>query len=266
MALHATLDLARPPLAKLTEMIQWTPASGPTTRQAPHDVHIWLSPNTVTSAQLVHWESLLSASELEEISARRFRSNRQVHLMGRALRREILSHYANIPARLLAFIQNSAGKPSLYATHGKPPLHFSQSYTADSTVIAIAKEGPLGIDLESWTGHEDVEGVARTIFSTAEQAEWHALPGADKLEGFFNAWTRKEAYLKALGTGFSRPPQSFSVQLSPHLPPRLLHCEHDPAASHIWHLTSWQMESRQTLALATPFRPSRINHFTYSPG
>ena len=64
--------------------------------------------------------------------------------------------------------------------------------------------------------------LARRNFSALERAALEALPAADQPAAFFSCWTRKEAFVKALGEGLSHPLDAFDVSLAPDEPARLL--------------------------------------------
>ena len=74
----------------------------------------------------------------------------------------------------------------------------------------------------------DVEQIAARFFSAGENAALRALPEGQRLEAFFNCWTRKEAYVKAVGNGLAQPLDQFQVTLTPGEPARLLKVE-DPS-------------------------------------
>ena len=62
------------------------------------------------------------------------------------------------------------------------------------------------------------------------------LDPGDRVRGFFNAWTRKEAIVKALGRGLSIPLDSFEVALRPDEPPAVLDWNVPGAAAGRWQL------------------------------
>jgi 4'-phosphopantetheinyl transferase len=94
----------------------------------------------------------------------------------------------------------------------------------------------LGIDVERLRPMKDAAGLARRYFAAAEVTAWEALADDERLPAFFRCWTRKEAYLKALGDGLRAPLDRFVVTLSPGEPPRLVApSPHDDAADWWMH-------------------------------
>ena len=78
--------------------------------------------------------------------------------------------------------------------------------------------------------------VARRYFAPAEVDEYLACPPAERTWAFFNGWTRKEAFIKAIGDGLTCPLDSFRVSLRPGLPARLLEIYTDPGEAANWQL------------------------------
>jgi len=106
-------------------------------------------------------------------------------------------------------------------------LRFNQSHSGEYALVAVAQCGEVGVDLECDRQLPDLEEMADRSFSAAERVVFHALPANDRLEAFFNCWTRKEAFLKALGDGLVRPLDNFEVSLTPGQPAKLLQIDGD---------------------------------------
>lgn len=81
---------------------------------------------------------------------------------------------------------------------------------------------------------EDLEHIAEQFFSEREKRGFCGLPEDKKKEAFFNCWTRKEAFIKALGDGFSQSLEKFDVSLVPGQPARLLGIEGDSRKAARW--------------------------------
>ena len=76
------------------------------------------------------------------------------------------------------------------------------------------------------------------------------LPICMQKEAFFKCWTRKEAYVKAVGNGLSIPLDSFRVTLRPGEPARLLHLDQDVSLAQAWTLHNLEVTSGYAAALA----------------
>ena len=101
----------------------------------------------------------------------------------------------------LHYLEN--GKPVLSA---HPDIHFSLSHSGKLTVCAVSEQ-TVGADVEAW---QQMEGQIAEICFTAVELKWlKAQQKAD--QAFMRLWTRKESYLKMLGTGLSQSLNTFSV-------------------------------------------------------
>lgn len=109
----------------------------------------------------------------------------------------------------LTFARNPFGKPFLPRY---PQLHFNQSHTQAAFAFAIAQGDEVGVDVEGNRGRvEHKRGVAKRFFHP-DEADWleQFCDEEAYVQAFIRIWTRKEAYLKALGLGLSKPLDSFS--------------------------------------------------------
>jgi hypothetical protein len=105
---------------------------------------------------------------------------------------------------------------------------------------------------------EDLEGLAASCFSLAERDALAAVSEMARLEAFFDGWTRKEAFLKLLGDGLSRPLDSFDVTLAPGEPARLLRVAGGRAADWTLHAVEVGPGYRGALALEGTAREIRL--------
>jgi 4'-phosphopantetheinyl transferase len=102
------------------------------------------------------------------------------------------------------------------------PLQFNVSHSDDWIAIAIARTATVGIDIERIRMPFRATELAGRFFADAEKRALAALPEVLRLQGFFNGWTRKEAYVKALGAGVQLGLDTFAVSLAPNAPVRFL--------------------------------------------
>jgi 4'-phosphopantetheinyl transferase len=186
--------------------------AGPsTTSFAQPEVQVWaveLNQPTSTFAKL---RATLSQTEVER--AERFHFDRDRRRFGctRGALRLLLAEHLGAHPRDLSFTYNACGKPALGGQHAGA-LSFNVSHSDELALIAVAHEAiTVGIDVERVRTMRDCEGMARRFFAPGEVARLLVLPASKREQAFFDCWTRKEAYLKALGDGLSRPLDTFEV-------------------------------------------------------
>jgi 4'-phosphopantetheinyl transferase len=178
-------------------------------------------------------------SEDERLRAGRFRfvQDRHRFAASRALLRRLLGRALGLAPGAIRFEYGAYGKPRLAGDAG--PLWFNLSHAGRWGLFAVSA-GEVGVDLESVRPLEDLDSLAGTVFSTGERAALSALPSPQRVQGFFNGWTRKEAYVKARGDGLSRALDGFDVTVAPGDPPRLLRVAGEPDEPARWALSSFE--------------------------
>lgn len=152
--------------------------------------------------------------------------DRRRYVVAHGRLRELLAQRLGIKPRQVALCSNRYGKPELTGHQAASGWRFSLSYSDGAggglALCALSRHGAIGVDVEAVRRLDDAEVLARHFFSSREFVMYCRLKPEDRLLGFFNCWTRKEAFLKALGTGLSRALSDFDVVLAPGLPARFL--------------------------------------------
>ena len=130
------------------------------------------------------------------------------------------------------------GRPFL-----KPPntIDFNVSHSGKKAVFALVREVEIGVDIERIKSDFEVMEVAQNFFSSDEIQKLSALPDHRKVAGFYRCWTRKEAFIKAKGSGLSFPLTSFSVSLDMDNA-ELLRTDWDAVEKGEWRMFSFQPE------------------------
>jgi 4'-phosphopantetheinyl transferase len=162
---------------------------------------------------------LLSAEERQRAERFRFERNRRMYVNTHAALRLLLARYLHASPAALVIVPDPNGRPVLA---GSTELHFNLSHSGALALIAISSLGPLGIDIEEVRDVPDYVDIARRYFARTEVDRLLQLPATERLGGFFVTWTRKEAYVKALGLGLSVPLNFFSTG-RPDAAPMLIH-------------------------------------------
>jgi 4'-phosphopantetheinyl transferase len=176
--------------------------------------------------------AVLSDDEVERASRFVFDRHRNRYLAGRLALRELLGRYLDRAPSDLRFDYSAHGKPELPGE----TLRFNVAHSDDLAVIALTAQDRLGIDVERVRELPDLDDVARTVFSASELEVLGALPRDTRTQAFFNCWTRKEAFVKAVGEGLSRPLRTFDVTLRPGGEARLLQLDGSTDRAGRWSL------------------------------
>jgi 4'-phosphopantetheinyl transferase len=142
----------------------------------------------------------LSPQERERAARFLRDEDRERWAAARAALREVLSAYADTGPAALRFVEGPHGKPALADDAGK--LRFNLSHSADTALIAVAREREVGVDVELPRRAVDHVALARRVLSSAEADRIAAIedPG-ERERAFLRAWVRWEAVLKCRGTG-----------------------------------------------------------------
>lgn len=141
--------------------------------------------------------------------------------VGRGFLRRTLADLLDIMPEAVQFAYGERGKPHLHAAH-RSDWRFNLSHADDVLLLAGCIGHEIGADVERVRPMDNMPTVARISFSEAERRALFALPPDDQLTAFYTCWTRKEAYIKAVGDGFALPLHDFSVTLRRDEAPRLL--------------------------------------------
>jgi 4'-phosphopantetheinyl transferase len=182
-------------------------------------------------------EAQQTLAEDEQTRAERFvfPQHRDRFIVTRALLRTILSRYLQVAPHSLRFTYEAYGKPIL-AEPAQQHLCFNLSHSETLVLCAVSRQRALGVDIEIVRPLADLLALAQNVFTAREYATLCALSLSQQTEAFFHGWTRKEAFIKAIGAGLSYPLQGFEVSLAPNDPCQLRHIAGDTNAAAQWML------------------------------
>jgi 4'-phosphopantetheinyl transferase len=187
------------------------------------EVHVWRIPLQTASSQAQKLDGLLAGDEAEKAGRFHFQRDRDRYVTVRGILRVLLGRYLHVPPHEITFQYSVYGKPALAPSNQTNPLlNFNVSHSHELALLAFTHNPDVGVDLEYFKPQVVGEKLAEQYFSAQESAALRALPLHLQMQGFFNCWTRKEAFIKAIGEGLSHPLDGFSVSLAPGEPARLL--------------------------------------------
>jgi 4'-phosphopantetheinyl transferase len=199
--------------------------------------------------------SCLSQAEFEQAERFRFEEDARHWRACRAALRSVLGEALGTDPASLVFEFGEHGKPRLASPHHH--LHFNLSHCPDLALVAMARSGPVGIDLEA-AGRADCLLGCESSFCHAQEIA--ALPSASatRATALLDLWTTKEALLKALGTGMSLAPDSVSLAGPGG------HCEHALLRPFALHPLRHPGLDRHVARLAAPRDIGDIDILTFT--
>lgn len=216
-------------------------------RAAPGIATLALLDLDLPRAELDEYICWLDADECRRASAFRRPVDRDRFVARRGLMRAHLGHELGIAPQMVRIAVDARGKPFL---PDDPHLAFNLSHSHGLALLATSRGGAIGCDIE-WRNPElACPRVAERLFAPQECERLMALPPEQWIAGFYNCWTRKEAYVKALGLGLSYPLDTFTVSVTPGEPARFITDE--PG----WTLTAFEPAPGFQAALVTAAGPS----------
>jgi 4'-phosphopantetheinyl transferase len=196
----------------------------------------------------------LSDDERARHARFKFESDRDIYLVAHALVRRMLANVTGARPDALSFVAGEHGRPEIAAPSVATPFRFNLSHTHGLVACAVTRASDIGVDVEYVERKVELLNVANHVFSAREVQSLAALSGEAQRERFFELWTLKEAYIKAIGTGLSAPLRSITFE--PAAPdPVPVHFGPEVADDHArWCLRRFHVGPvhRLALALAAP--------------
>jgi len=209
--------------------------------------HVWFVDKTAHLYQLERYWLLLNESEQERANKFRFFKDKSCSIIARGVLRTLLGAYLNLEPATIQFDTGSHGKPFVKEAKN---LNFNVSHSANSIVFSFTRNYEIGIDVEKVKKDLELIQVAKSFFSTQEIKSLFEQPESYRYQAFFNCWTRKEAFIKAEGSGLSFPLDQFTVSLDNAHTAALLETKWDPLEYKKWHLTAFTPQKDYIGALA----------------
>jgi len=196
------------------------------------EVHVWsVRTDSHDAAARLKW--VLSPEEGKRAGRFRFDHLRDSFTLGRAVLRALLGAYLRVAPEGIRFRSGPMGKLALEPDRG---LQFNLSHSHGLASYAFTLGSEIGIDIERIRPLANYEDIARCFFGHVEVADLLSLPAPERQRAFFLCWTRKEAYLKAIGTGLATPLDRFRVTFLPGDSPSVTQSLGNPEAQQPWSL------------------------------
>lgn len=185
-----------------------------TTGIASHELQIWYADLTSSQHNIENLHDILDQTEKNRVANFSNKILKRNYIVTRGILRIILSKYLQIPPTEIQLTYNKYGKPKCAYTR---ELNFNLSHSGNFVIYTFTLDYKVGVDLEFIRHIKNSQKIAKRFFSEEENTELNALPENKYQDAFFHCWTRKEAFIKALGVGLSYPLNQFSVKFAENI-------------------------------------------------
>jgi 4'-phosphopantetheinyl transferase len=238
----------------------WTPAAAPPALRE-NEVHVWRARiDAVSEADI----ALLSQDELQRADQFLLPHLRHNFIARHAFLRRLIAAYLDQPdPKRIAFSNGANGKPELAGSQSR--LKFNLSDSGDYFLLGVSNLSQLGVDIEKIRTVSNMDDLAETCFSSTELTPYYAAESdEDRLAAFFSGWTRKEAFIKALGLGLAFPLKDVEVTMAP-LEARIVRVDGASPSADRWTLVSLEPAPGYAAAVAADSRPVSIKLLAMTP-
>lgn len=198
-------------------------------------IDLWIVRLAATANEVAEVREFLSDDEILRANKFKFEKHQNDFITGRGLLRSILGRYLGLPASQVSFDYGPQGKPTLSSAHTEH-IFFNLAHSNECILFAFNRKCELGVDVEFIRDLPDIEMLAGYHFTAAERERFAAVAQERRAEAFFNCWTRKEAYFKAIGKGLSSPSDACEVSLAPDEPAVFIRLAEEQPAISEWKL------------------------------
>jgi 4'-phosphopantetheinyl transferase len=229
------------------------------------DTHVWLVSLDVSEQKRNELARTLKPAELERARRYRFSRDRERFIARRGILRSIIARYLDVHPVEIRFRLTHHGKPELSNKLTSSVLRFNASHSSGWAMFAIARNRNVGVDIEHINPARADPQVASRFFALREVASLAALSGNEWATGFFNCWTRKEAYVKSIGEGLSFPLDAFEVSLAPGQPARLLSVNQSEHKAARWAMADLDAVPGYAAALVVEASIGRLRCWRWQP-
>lgn len=227
-------------------------------------VEVWRARLNWSKEHLAKSRDILSSDELERANRFKFQQHRNRYIVARTILRRLLGWYLSKEPSEVSFSYSQYHKPSLSPATSEIALAFNLAHSQDLAVFAFTIGRKVGIDVEHLRPLEDAHGLAKRFFARSEYRAWRTLSEHRRLKGFYDCWTRKEAFIKAVGEGLSFPLDQFEVTIDSVRPARLLTVRGERDTATAWSLYSLELGPKAVAALVISGRKLPVRCFEFN--
>lgn len=202
-----------------------------------NEVHLWVVDVGQRIDQSDYYHGLLDNEEKKKASQFVFDYLKNRFTVCRGILKSLLGMYLSIDTAKVALAYGHYGKPNL--VDSTQMIEFNLSHSENMAIFGFGKKISLGVDIEYISSKKEQTYPVEELLSSKEIQRFQNLQKKERNMAFFEAWTCKEAILKALGMGFYMSPKEIEMTFSPESEPKVLRIGNLKKNN----IASWKLES-----------------------
>ncbi|MEX0791069.1 MAG: 4'-phosphopantetheinyl transferase superfamily protein [Actinomycetota bacterium] len=171
----------------------------------------------------------------------------------------MLAGYLDVATDEVVLTTERFGKAALAENPALPRLEFNVSHSGDQGLLAVTPRLRVGVDVEKHGRAVNLAAVAESTFTHYETHTWRSVPEEGTVQGFFDTWVLKEAFVKATGLGIGYGLRNFEVSIVGEPVLRSIHGNEEVAKG--WTLVLLDSDAGYSSGLAV--EGSDIGHLTF---
>lgn len=160
------------------------------------EVHIWCIRWKEVIPVFEYYQLMLDQKEKEKMEEYYFYEDRMRYVAGKVITKLVLIQY--LEEEEISFLSHKFGKPYYKSISGKQDIEFNISHSGEMILVAFSRDAKIGVDIQEIIDCSEYLEIARSFF---EPEEVKNIEESNSKELFFQYWSAKEAYLKAIGVG-----------------------------------------------------------------
>lgn len=198
------------------------------------ELHVWRVDVTSEAPNYAFYADQLEPMELGRVRQFRFDTDRLRYVISHGSLRCLLGRYLRTEPSALQIGDSPDGKPFL--AWPTSDLSFNSSHSDGAALHAFCRATRVGVDIEAVKHSRELDYAHLGVLAPEEleSLQSHAAPALPAV--FTQVWTRKEAYVKAVGTGLGHPLEWFCIGRSPDNGLTVIYDRQARADSSQWHL------------------------------
>ncbi len=221
------------------------------------EVRVWMV-NTAAPAEMsAKYLEVLDAVELDRAAQFSRKRDHDSFVVTRGALRCLLGSCLDLHPAGIRFAYGAKGKPALAPAN---PLRFNVSHSEEFALIAVTPGCEIGIDIEMIRPVPEMEDIVKRYFHDQERTGILSQADQARERSFFRLWTRKEAYIKAIGESLSDLPLAIPVFSHPDLLVETVDFAPDGARS-VWTFHDLELDPRFAAAIVYADRQRPLSVF-----